>query len=154
MLCFKATTSTIIAYDQTGSGKTYTIGFHVYCCCETFGRMMILTAAVWSNILDTKRRVSYRTGIWFLGCNGIGFSKQKSTQVNTADVRLVLPVKAASTWEAYDKVFNHLDMLHAPLKGKVLILTTAKLHCVEEGFIKFKGDLKLDQDLKMKIAED
>ncbi|GJZ48883.1 ribonuclease H-like domain-containing protein [Tanacetum coccineum] len=28
--------------------------------------------------------------------------------------------------EAYDKVFNHLDMLHAPLEGKVLILTTAK----------------------------
>ncbi|GJV92780.1 hypothetical protein Tco_1540593 [Tanacetum coccineum] len=28
--------------------------------------------------------------------------------------------------EAYDKVFNHLDMLHAPLKGKVLIITTAK----------------------------
>ncbi|GKC79462.1 hypothetical protein Tco_1130236 [Tanacetum coccineum] len=28
--------------------------------------------------------------------------------------------------EAYDKVFNHLDMLHAPLVGKVLILTTAK----------------------------
>ncbi|GKC64305.1 hypothetical protein Tco_1096903, partial [Tanacetum coccineum] len=27
--------------------------------------------------------------------------------------------------EAYDKVFNHLDMLHAPLEGKVLILTTA-----------------------------
>ncbi|GJW72155.1 hypothetical protein Tco_0129072 [Tanacetum coccineum] len=24
--------------------------------------------------------------------------------------------------EAYDKVFNHLDMLHAPLEGKVLIL--------------------------------
>ncbi|GKD73098.1 reverse transcriptase domain-containing protein [Tanacetum coccineum] len=28
--------------------------------------------------------------------------------------------------EAYDKVFNHLGMLHAPLEGKVLILTTAK----------------------------
>ncbi|GJZ36168.1 hypothetical protein Tco_0581985 [Tanacetum coccineum] len=28
--------------------------------------------------------------------------------------------------EAYDKVFNHLDMFHAPLEGKVLILTTAK----------------------------
>ncbi|GJW17676.1 hypothetical protein Tco_0025112 [Tanacetum coccineum] len=28
--------------------------------------------------------------------------------------------------EAYDKVFNHLDMLHAPLEGKVLILTIAK----------------------------
>ncbi|GJV16141.1 RNA-directed DNA polymerase, eukaryota [Tanacetum coccineum] len=28
--------------------------------------------------------------------------------------------------EAYDKAFNHLDMLHAPLMGKVLILTTAK----------------------------
>ncbi|GJZ92620.1 hypothetical protein Tco_0664685 [Tanacetum coccineum] len=31
-----------------------------------------------------------------------------------------------TTGEAYDKVFNHLDMLHAPLEGKVLILTTAK----------------------------
>ncbi|GKB81934.1 hypothetical protein Tco_0948829 [Tanacetum coccineum] len=29
--------------------------------------------------------------------------------------------------EAYDKVFNHLDMLHAPLEGKVLILTTKSL---------------------------
>ncbi|GJY89040.1 hypothetical protein Tco_0503668 [Tanacetum coccineum] len=28
--------------------------------------------------------------------------------------------------EAYDKVFNHLDMLHAPLEGKVMIITTAK----------------------------
>ncbi|GJR14790.1 hypothetical protein Tco_0797442 [Tanacetum coccineum] len=28
--------------------------------------------------------------------------------------------------EAYDKVFNHLDMLHATLESKVLILTTAK----------------------------
>ncbi|GJZ53013.1 hypothetical protein Tco_0607898 [Tanacetum coccineum] len=29
--------------------------------------------------------------------------------------------------KAYDKVFNHLDMLHAPLEGKVLILTTKSL---------------------------
>ncbi|GJW44894.1 hypothetical protein Tco_0073693 [Tanacetum coccineum] len=28
--------------------------------------------------------------------------------------------------EEYDIVFNHLDMLHAPLKGKVMIITTAK----------------------------
>ncbi|GJX42034.1 hypothetical protein Tco_0257024 [Tanacetum coccineum] len=26
--------------------------------------------------------------------------------------------------KAYDEVFNHLDMLHAPLEGMVLILTT------------------------------
>ncbi|GKA99607.1 hypothetical protein Tco_0827601 [Tanacetum coccineum] len=28
--------------------------------------------------------------------------------------------------EAYDKVFNYLDMLHAPLEEKVLIITNAK----------------------------
>ncbi|GJR75867.1 hypothetical protein Tco_0088232 [Tanacetum coccineum] len=37
--------------------------------------------------------------------------------------------------EAYDKVFNHLDMLHAPLEGKVsllllVIITTASLSSI------------------------
>ncbi|GJZ15847.1 hypothetical protein Tco_0551524 [Tanacetum coccineum] len=35
-------------------------------------------------------------------------------------------VFVATVGEEYDKVFNHLDMLHAPLEKKVLILTTAK----------------------------
>ncbi|GKD62542.1 hypothetical protein Tco_1300051, partial [Tanacetum coccineum] len=43
-----------------------------------------------------------------------------------ANEYLMLPVLLMLLREAYDKVFNHLDMLHAPLEGKVLILTTAK----------------------------
>ncbi|GJY36144.1 hypothetical protein Tco_0421522 [Tanacetum coccineum] len=56
--------------------------------------------------------------------------------VNTANVTLccqcILSARVLSaasfenSREAFDKVFNHLDMLHAPLEGKVLILTTAK----------------------------
>ncbi|GJY93932.1 hypothetical protein Tco_0509714 [Tanacetum coccineum] len=39
-------------------------------------------------------------------------------------VLLALNVVTTAIGEAYDKVFNHLDMLHVPLEGKVLILTT------------------------------
>ncbi|GJX68063.1 hypothetical protein Tco_0303790 [Tanacetum coccineum] len=42
------------------------------------------------------------------------------------DLEIQEMVNILVSWEAYDKVFNHLDMIHAPLEGKVLILTTAK----------------------------
>ncbi|GKC55478.1 hypothetical protein Tco_1078223 [Tanacetum coccineum] len=48
------------------------------------------------------------------------------------NAELVLLVMDGTNGEAYDKVFNHLDMLHAPLEGNVLILTTAKF--VEEDY--------------------
>ncbi|GJV12152.1 retrotransposon protein, putative, ty1-copia subclass [Tanacetum coccineum] len=75
-------------------------------------------------------------------------AKGKNIDGNLVDKMLILPlyvraanqsVTAASfviayiisatkenSWEAYDKVFNHLDMLHAPIEEEVLILTIAK----------------------------
>ncbi|GJT44299.1 hypothetical protein Tco_0953014 [Tanacetum coccineum] len=53
--------------------------------------------------------------------------------------------------EEYDKVFNHLDMLNAPLEGKGFI-TTAKFEDVQDvQVLKFKTKLIIQ---KRKIAED
>ncbi|GJU76112.1 putative reverse transcriptase domain-containing protein [Tanacetum coccineum] len=46
----------------------------------------------------------------------------------------------AREWEAYDKVFNHLDMLHAPLEGKLMKLM-AEVYCPRTEIQKMEYEL-------------
>ncbi|GJT88552.1 putative reverse transcriptase domain-containing protein [Tanacetum coccineum] len=60
---------------------------------------------------------SLKVNCFFLGCQFIINAAKyllsaASSELNAASLSLMLPR------EAYDKVFNHLDMLHAPLEGK------------------------------------
>ncbi|GJR50702.1 hypothetical protein Tco_1401223 [Tanacetum coccineum] len=114
--------------------------------------MMVSTAAAWSNNLDGIQVLVDRfIAIKFQQQGDLKQSNNKKKEqqiakgfdVNAASRLLVLLALNAVTTargEAYDKVFNHLDMLHAPLEGKVLILTTAmsllllielKFYCLE-----------------------
>ncbi|GJW03515.1 reverse transcriptase domain-containing protein [Tanacetum coccineum] len=70
-------------------------------------------------------------------------AKNLSVDEKTALIKVLKSRKQAIAWklsdikgEAYDKVFNHLDMLHAPLEGK----------CGGMAW-KFKGNLKLSGSL-------
>ncbi|GJS79499.1 putative ribonuclease H-like domain-containing protein [Tanacetum coccineum] len=111
---------------------------------EAFRRMMVSTAVAWSNNLDgTQALVDQFIAIKFQQQGDLKQSNNKKKEQQIAKVFLnirvfdvnaalrllvLLALNAVNTarGEAYDKVFNHLDMLHAPLEGKVLILTTAK----------------------------
>ncbi|GKD20761.1 hypothetical protein Tco_1222464 [Tanacetum coccineum] len=79
-----------------------------------------------------------------LGCKAYGFHVLLFVQLMFGFDSSSRAVKdSLFVGEEYDKVFNHLDMSHAPLEGKVLILTIANQET--------PGDLTIGDHLSPKV---